>query len=146
MAAALLATVGSGCKTTGSGPSLSPALVQIAVQTGTAFGVEKYPQALPALRVATPVVCSAANGTNIQPAQIVAAIQAAGVGTNIEAIVILNGAIAIYDTIFESYGADWLTNRPQLTLYLKAVCDGLTAGLPPQGMATARAKALPPHL
>lgn len=141
----------SGCTTTSpNNPPLSKALVTIAVSTGVSFGVEQYPEAVPYLRVATPIVCSAAAGTNIQPAEIVQALTKAGI-TNSHAKLIINSALAIYVTVFDYYGSSWQTNQVQLQGYVQALCDGLNLGLPPDGPNSLidkhmKAKKLPPHL
>lgn len=136
----------TGCQT---GPKLSPALVSVAVSTGVSLGVDKYPQTIPFIRAATPVVCAAANSTNIEPAQVVAALESSGVidKTNTTARLILNGALAVYITVFDNFGENWVNSKPELQSYLKAVCDGLTTGVPPAGlMAPLHRKPLPPHL
>jgi hypothetical protein len=137
----------AGCTSPVGKAVLSPAMVQVAVETGVSFGSSKYPAAVPYLRIADSVICSAADSTNIEPAQIVAAVEAAGVvsATNAEAVLILNGSLAIYETVFDAYGTNWIANQPVLQGYLKSVCDGISAGLPPAGMAASR-RALKPHI
>lgn len=125
-----LATM-AGCSTTPQ--PMTRAAVTGAVSLGVQIGTERYPESVPYIRAATPVVCSAADGTNIQPAEIVAALQP--VVTNDHAKMIINGAVVIYDVIFESYGTNWIEHQAYLKDILGGVCDGLTQGLPTPQMA-----------
>ncbi len=118
----------AGCKT-GSNQIISPALVQAGVATGVSYGVVKYPTAIPYLRAADSIICSAANGTNIAPSEIVAAIEAAGLTKTPESVLILNGALTLYIGVWQSYGADAVNNVPTIKLYLQATCNGITDGL-----------------
>lgn len=146
IAAAFTAVLMTGC--TSTNPGVTPALVQIAVQTGVAFGVERAPQAIPELRIADNVICAAAAGTNVEPSSIVLNLELAGVvSTNSpEAVIIVNGALALYDTIFAGYGSNWVANTPQLQTYLQAICAGMNAGLPQGAPTLMRSKPLPAHL
>ncbi len=129
-----------GCGTTN--PVVTRSLVTTAVATGVTFGLERDPGAAPYLRAAAPVVCAAAAATNIQPAQIVSALESANlVATNSSAVLILNASLAIYDTIFESYGSNWVASQPVLQDYLGGVCDGIN-----EGLATSPALKSKPHL
>ncbi len=128
-------------------------MVQIAVETGTAFGVQKAPQAVPYLRVAAPIICAAAAATNIQPAQVVYALESSGLlnSTNVEAVLIANAALAIYDTVFTSFGTNWVANQPALQSYLQAICMGIELGLPssvamPSLPPVIVTQQVPPHL
>jgi hypothetical protein len=138
----------SGCSTVGH--LLTPANVKVAVSAATSFGLEQYPDATPYVATAGKVICAAANSTNVSPAEVVAELEAAGVGANPYAKLIVNSVIAIYDGVFESFGADWVNSKPQLVAYLKAVCDGITDGLPAEpataSRRVSRPKILPPHL
>lgn len=102
-----------------------------AVAAGSGFGVEQYPDAIPDLEIARGVICAAANGTNVAPDQVVASLVAAGVN-NPHSKLIVNGSLAIYNTVFAFYGNDYVKNTPTLQLYLGAVCDGLVMGVPPR--------------
>ncbi len=116
--------------------------ITTAVATGVTFGLERDPGAAPYLRAAAPVVCAAAAATNIQPAQIVSALESANlVATNSSAVLILNASLAIYDTIFESYGSNWVASQPVLQDYLGGVCDGIN-----EGLATSPSLKSKPHL
>lgn len=143
-----LFAIGAGCKSTSL--PMQKALYVTTVSTGVAFGVEKYPTALPYLRVAEPIICAAGNGTNITPAEIVAALQnspAANAVATREGKVIMNGVIAIYIGVFESYGTDYVAHHEQLSNYLKWTCEAMGMGLPQTNAASAmRRKPLPPHL
>lgn len=137
----------SGCSNSNGPSPLARAAVVSAVSGGVLIGVNKYPEAEPGIRAAEAVICAQANSTNVQPDQIVAALEAANI-TNAYSRIIVNGVIAIYDGVFESYGKNWLTNQVALQGYLGAVCDGMTAALPPPPRPGARAvaKRIPPHL
>jgi hypothetical protein len=141
---AIVSLLFAGCKTA---PTFGPAIAQEAVTIGVQVGLVKYPEAAPILRAAAPVVCAVASGTNIQPAQVISVLQGSGVinATNVQAVLILNSAIGIYTAVFDSFGANWTANQPVLQSYLKAVCDGINAALPPAS-PTARSRKVPPHL
>jgi len=123
----LLALLLTGCKT--SSPLISPTLVQQGVATGVSYSVARYTNAVPYLRAADTIICSAANSTNIAPAQIVAAIEAAGLTKTPESVLILNSALLLYIGVWQSYGNDAVNNVPTLKLYLQATCNGIQQGL-----------------
>jgi len=134
---------------------MSKALFVTTVSTGVAFGVEKYPQATPYLKVAAPIICAAGNSTNVSPADVVAALNnspAANAIATPEGKLILNGALVLYISLFDSYGSDYIKNTPQLQQYLQWTCESIELGLPPAkttGFAAKdvmRLKQLPPHL
>lgn len=149
LAVALCAGLLTGCKSTPL--PMQKALYVTTVSTGVALGVDKYPTALPFLRVAEPIICAAGNGTNVTPAEIVAALTnspAANAVATREGQAIMNGVIAIYIGVFESYGADYVAHHEQLSNYLKWTCEAVGLGLPPTNI-TVRSlmrKPLPPHL
>lgn len=61
----------------------------------------------------------------------------------------MNGVIAIYVGVFDSYGTDWVNQQEQLRLYLQWSCEAIALGLPTastNGLLSAKAKVLPPHL
>src|SRR2546423_1751861 len=127
---ASIALVVTGCKTT---PQTTQAIVQSTVATGVMFGVQKAPDAIPYLRAAAPVICSAANGTNLSPNQVVAALessQAAALKTP-TATLIINGALSLYMVLWDQYGSEYVKNTPLLQSYLVGTCNGITEGLPP---------------
>lgn len=126
----LLLALTVGCKS----PGLTKTMVQTAVATGVTFGVMKEPRAIPYLRASVPVICSAAHGTNLNPAEIVAALEnspAGGLKTP-QSILIMNGIIGIYTGVYEAYGQD-IDDRPFLQAALDGTCEGLKQGLPPEG-------------
>lgn len=130
LAVALLA---SGLFTTGctSTNRISPATVHQGVAAGVAYSSAKYTNAVPYLRMAVPVICAAANGTNLAPAEVVKAIEGANISLKTpEAVLILNAALMFYTGIWDSYGEDALNKAPELRPYLEATCSGITAGLP----------------
>lgn len=123
---ALLFTV--GCKS----PALTKGFVRTSVATGVGLQVLHEPKAIPYLRAAAPVVCSAAHGTNISPAEVVAALEASDASKleTPEARLIINGALSLYMTAFEEYGDD-LQSRPLIVAILEGTCEGILLGLPP---------------
>lgn len=130
--AALVACGGSGC----SSPSVTKAFVRTSVSTGVAFGTLKEPAAIPFLRAAAPVVCSAANGTNVSPAEVVAALESSD-ATALKTpggVILLNAALSLYMTLYEEFGKD-VDNLPQLQAWLAGTCEGILLGLPPAGPA-----------
>jgi hypothetical protein len=58
-----------------SGSKMNPSIVRLGVGTTTAYALSKNPKAVKYVQAVAPVVCSAATGTNLAPAQIVALIQ-----------------------------------------------------------------------
>lgn len=146
LAAVVLTLIASGCAVTNPNAPMTHAAFSAAVTLGERFILEAHPEAVPHVRIATAVICSAATGSNVQPAQIVAALTEAGI-TNAHAKDVINVGIALYNVVFASYGADWVNNQPTLKLYMQDLCNGLTAGLPPESQALARKQLpLPPHL
>lgn len=111
---------------------ITPAVVQQGVATGVSYAVAKYPTAIPYLEAAAPIICSAANGTNLNPAQVVAAIEsspAAALKTP-EAVLILNGALTLYIAVWDSYGSNALASSTAIQPYLAATCAGIDEALP----------------
>jgi hypothetical protein len=108
----------AGCSTTSV---ISPAVVQQGVATGVSYGVLKYPQAVPELRIASEVICSAANSTNLSPAVVVSAVQAADPNLTPETTLIINGALVLYIGIWDSYGAKALDNQPDIPSVIRQV-------------------------
>ncbi len=94
------------------------------------YGVQKEPSAIPGVRAAGAVICSAADGTNLSPAQVVADIGSISPSLNTPtAILIENSALTLYIGVWDSYGADAVNRSPELKLYLQATCAGINAGL-----------------
>lgn len=143
MIIAAIAASTTGCKT----PAMTQAVVQTTVATGVAFGIQKSPQAIPYLKAATPIVCSAASGTNISPTEVISAIEAANIDglKTPEAVIIMNGALSLYVVLYEEYGVDALKNQAQLKAYLQGTCNGLELGLTGRN-AKDRNLVLHPHI
>lgn len=116
-----------GCSTTK--PLISPALLQQGVSSAVAFGTAKYPSAVPFVRAAEPVICSASEGTNLAPAVVVAAIQEANVLQTAESVFIVNSALLLYEGVYNAFGADAVNNSAQLKEYLHATCLGIGQGI-----------------
>lgn len=111
---------------------ITPQIVEQSVSTGVKYSVAKYPNSIPYLRAAAPVICSAAYQTNLIPALVIEAIQnseAEKLKTP-EAVLILNSAMLLYIGLWNSYGDDALTKAPMFRLYLQATCEGIQGGLP----------------
>lgn len=119
----------TGCGTVGK--IITPAAVQSGVSSGVRYGVAKYPEALPAVRVATEVICSQANGTNVSPAEIVAAIENSSFERikTPEAIFITQSMITIYTAAWNSFASDAVA-ASEAKPYLQAVCNGAIEGMP----------------
>lgn len=134
-----------GC--TSSNPNVGPmthAAFTAAVTLGEQFALEQHPEATPYVRAAAPVVCAAANGTNVSPASIVEALNAAGV-TNATAKIVINGGLALFNVVVVGLG----TNQTEVRAYAMDLCTGMQNGLPAfdQVAEKKRArKAMPPHL
>lgn len=143
-----------GCKSTPQ--QLTKALYVTTVSSGIALGADRYPSSVPYLRVAAPIICAAGNSTNISPAEIVAALQnspAANAVATQEGKLILNGALILYVSAYEAYGADYVDHHEQLRNYLQWTCESFALGLPAapntHTNATVRSllrKPLPPHV
>jgi hypothetical protein len=122
-----LAGIVTGCGTTGK--TLTPALVQIAVQTGTSYGIMKDTNAIPYLRAAAPVICNAAGSGTLDPTAVVAALESSGSAQlkTPEGVIIINGVLAIYEAVYDAYGTNVQASVVQP--YLQAVCNGLNGAL-----------------
>jgi hypothetical protein len=144
---ALSALVLTGCKT--ANPAVTRTIVTATVSTVVAIGTIKNADAVPYLRAAAPVICAAAANTNLQPAEVVYALQASSANefkTPI-GVIVLNNALALYVTLFNEYGADWASNAPVLQSYLAGTCDGIMLGLPaPAARPRGVQKPLSPHV
>ena len=125
----------SGCSS--SRPLLSPAMLQSGVKSVVTYGVAKYPTAIPYVRAVEPIVCSAAAGTNLAPAEVVEAISAAGVLQTPESVFIINSALLLYQGIYNAFGADAVNQSVLLREYLNATCVGIGQGLPPDAVVAA---------
>lgn len=117
----------TGCGTTGT--VLTPALVRIAVQTGTSYGIMKDTNTVPYLKAATPVICSAAGSAALDPSQVVMALESSNAAQlkTPEATIIINGALAIYEAVYDAYGTN--VQASVIQPYLQAVCDGLSGAI-----------------
>lgn len=127
----------AGCKS----PGLTKATVQTAVSTSVAWGVLKEPRAIPYLKATVPVICSAAHGTNLSPAEVVAALEKSPAEKlkTPEGVIIINGVLGIYTAVFEAYGSD-IDDQPFLQAGLDGACEGMKMALPPDEPGLARAR------
>jgi len=140
--AVLAIVVLSGCAT-GSKPLISPSVVQQGVTAGVKAGTLKWPTAIPYVEASVAVICSEAAGTNLSPAQVVADLEKSGAAAfkTVEGVLIVQGGLLLYTTIWNAFGADAVNNAPVFKGYLQAVCQGMHDGLPPSGdTAGARAR------
>jgi len=124
-----------GCSATK--PLISPSLVQQGVRASVSYGVAKYPSALPFVRASEPIICAASEGTNLAPAQVVAAIQQADILKTPESVFIVNSALLLYEGIYNAYGSNAVNNAAMLRDYLHATCLGIGQGLQPGGVVAA---------
>ena len=118
-----------GCSTV---KQITPKLVQQGTEAVVRFGVSRYPQAEPEVRIAGDVICSVANGTDLSPSNIVAQVKIIEPNLSPEGSLIINGGIMLYQGIWNSFGADAVNGNEQLKAYLQATCLGFTYGLPSQ--------------
>lgn len=121
----LLALVALSLSLVGCKSPIAPGLVRLGVSSGASYSLLKYPQAAPAVKASADIICSQANGTNLEPASIYAAVNAYQNQTP-ESVLIVNTALSLYTLLWNGYGTDAVNNVPQLKLYLSATCDGLT--------------------
>lgn len=119
IALAALAVSLVGCKS-----PIAPGVVRLGVSTGASYSLLKYPQAAPAVRASADIICAQANGTNLAPESVYAAVNAYSHQTP-ESVLIVNSALSLYTLLWNGYGANAVNNIPQLKLYLGATCDGL---------------------
>lgn len=114
---------------------VSPAVVQQGVASTVSYSSSKFPTSVPYLLAAGDVICSEANETNLAPADVIAAIESSNATQfkTPEAVLILNSALTLYIGIWDSYGSNAIANATALQPYLKATCNGINQGLPPQG-------------
>lgn len=139
---ATLAALLTGCAT--QNKPLTVAIVRQAVALGALYGAEQDPSVVPYLKVAAPVICNAASNSQVDPVDIVADLQATDVELlkTPQGVAIINGALAIYEAIYSSYGTNVQASVVQP--YLQGVCEGLQQAFPPAAGVTARK--LPPHI
>ena len=111
----------TGCKT--SNPNVGPALLRLGVSSGAGYSLMRYPAAVPAVRASADIVCAVAAGTNVSPANIVAALDAYNFNTA-ESIFIINAALGAYELCFNG-----LSDTGDAKPYAEALCGGLQDAL-----------------
>ena len=102
---------------------------------------------MPYLEAATPVICNAAGQGQVNPAEVVAALQQVTQAKTPQAVAIINGALAIYEAVYAYYGTNVQTSVVEP--YLLGVCNGLRAVLPAPPSSNLKLNAprlLPPHV
>lgn len=109
---------------------ITPGTVQSGTAAGVRYGLTKFPSATPAVRIASEVVCSMSNSTNISPTEIVAAIESSNYENlkTPEAIFIVQGVITLYSSAWNSFASDAVAQSEALP-YLQAICNGSRDGL-----------------
>lgn len=118
-----------GCKSTGNNPNIGPSLLRFTVGTAAGYELSQRTEAVPAVRIAANVICAAANGTNLSPAQIIADLNTLGPQSD-DAVFIIRAAVGAYTLIWNGYVGN-TTNVTELQPYLMATCLGLGDALPP---------------
>lgn len=134
----------TGCAT--QNKPLTVAVVRASVSTGALFGIEQDPTVVPYLQAATPVICDVAGQGKVNPADVVQALQSAGVDQlkTPAGVAIINSSIAIYEAVYDSYGTNVQASVVQP--YLEGVCLGLKDAVPPVGGVVKANRILKPHL
>lgn len=122
--------LGAGCS---SVKQISPAVVRQGAATIVGYAAVKYPQAMPEVKLAGEVICSAANSTNLNPSAVVADINKITT-LSPEAVLIVNSALTLYIGVWSSYGTAAVNNSPALQSYLEATCMGINDGLGANGL------------
>jgi hypothetical protein len=143
LASVLAAAVLVGCSTVS--PLVTPAALTAEVSVGIQVGLNVYPAAAPDVAIARDIICTAAQSTNVSPANIIADLEAAGI-TNSNSKLIVNAAVLVYSGAYDLIGTN---TTGVIQPYAQALCQGFTQGLPPSTPAAAvRAsrQILPPHL
>ena len=141
LASVLAAAVLVGCSTVS--PLVTPAALTAEVSLGVQSGLSIYPSAKPDIQLAQGVVCAAAQSTNTNPTMIVNDLQALGI-TNSYSVLIVNGAVLAYTTVYDLIGTNSTT---VVEPYLTALCNGMTEGLASTSSSTqAKHRLLTPHL
>ena len=118
-----------GCATTQTPVNFGPAITQTTVMAGASYEMTQDANLRPYLMAAAPVICNAAGSGKIDPAAIVADLQASSANElkTTNAAIVINLLLGIYETIYYSYGTNIQASVVQP--YLQAVCNGLNAAL-----------------
>jgi hypothetical protein len=134
-----------GCGTTNQ--PLTRTVVTSLVKNGIKWGVQRSTNAAPYLEAAAPIVCSVANGTNLSPAVLTAALDAIPIQKPPEAGLLIDFVVSTYDGYFEHYVDNWTANQPFLQSVLLGCCDGMNQGLAAAkpGVMMAQEKWVAPH-
>lgn len=127
----------TGCKTNDNA-NVGPALLRLGVSTAAGYSLMKYPEAVAGVSVAASIICASAEGTNVSPAEVVAALNVYGEFTQQEWFIV-NTAMNAYTLAFNGLSN---TNNATANPYLVAACGGLhdALGIPtssPTGVSAA---------
>lgn len=132
--------------------AITKTFVKNGVSLAVGYGIQQSPEAIPYLRdYAAPVICEASRGTNNNPDWVITVLEEnaqAQAALNPQAALIFNTLFAIYQGVYQTYGAEEVQNRAILQAGLEGACEGILERLPPGTNAAARAlaKPLPKHL
>jgi hypothetical protein len=146
----LLASLVTGCKTTGSGsPGLSRGIARATASSAVLLAAAKDPRLVPYMQIATPIICQASSGTNhFSPQQIVDALNLAGVDKMKTPVIVV-----LMNSLLSFYSAAFQENQGTSSPVLEGICLGLQDGLvflaPPAAPSPAAIRQppkLPPHL
>ena len=126
-ALALAVSLTTGCKSVSS--LVTPATLQAGITATASAALQKYPQYTGEVQLAADIICADAASTNLDPATVIADLQASGVSTNgTEFTLIVDVALFGYELAYNSLVS--ANNQAAAQPYLAAVCAGLNAALP----------------
>lgn len=100
----------TGCKT----PEQTRVLTRVAVQNGTYFGLQEFPEARAYVAAATPIICSAASD-NMSPEE---------VNVHLEAIPKVDAGVMLINSAL-SLWLVWQPDSPHRKAALLGACEGL---------------------
>lgn len=116
-----------GCATVKS--ILTPAAVEQITATTAAWGIATDKNVAPYLQAATPVICSLAGTTVLDPATVVSALENSSANElkTPTALIVINSILATYSVVYDAYGSN--VTASQMQPYLAAMCNGLTKAI-----------------
>ena len=118
--------------------ALTPAVVQKAIASGAAWGIQQDPTILPYLQVVQPIICTLAGSGVFDPAKVVAALDASTAAAAVKTptgVIVVNSVLGIYEGVYYAYGAN--VQASVIEPYLQAVCAGLTQAVVPNSQVKA---------
>lgn len=116
--------------------------MQLAVTIGASYGMDQYPQSVPYVKAATPLICQMAGAGVASPAEIVSDLQSASASwpKSPQGVAVINGALAIYEAVYAQYNGSDI--KKDMQPYMAGLCAGLQGAIPP----SARSARNQPHL